>query len=297
MGFSEEVKTLAERLVNLRDKLPTTEAIKYSLVMPFLKCLGYDIFDPGEFIPSYPLEKDIIDYVILRKEEPEIIIEVKGLKETLDTYRQEVSRHFTTIGKARLAILTNGITYHVFTDLDEANKLDEKPVITIDLANLKEESIKELEKFKKELYNIENILQESKNLKYTIKTKEYLQKQLETPENDFILFVLRSICLGGELSGEEIDRYGATVKKAIIHFKDDFIIKKPEEVKEEVKEEEKPVEPVAEEKPVEPVAEEKPVEPVAEEKPKEEVKEEKEEEKAKEDGEEEKKRKKRGLFW
>ena len=45
--------------------------------------------------------------------------------------------------------LTNGITYRFYTDLEETNKMDEKPFLEFDITNLKESTVKEIEKFHK----------------------------------------------------------------------------------------------------------------------------------------------------
>ena len=40
--------------------------------------------------------------------------------------------------EARYAILTNGIIYQFFTELDEKNRMDITPFLTIDMENLDE---------------------------------------------------------------------------------------------------------------------------------------------------------------
>ena len=51
---------------------------------------------------------------------------------------------------ARYAILTNGIIYQFFTELDEKNRMDITPFLTIDMDNLDERLVRELERFTKD---------------------------------------------------------------------------------------------------------------------------------------------------
>ncbi|MEQ8220800.1 MAG: endonuclease [Candidatus Eremiobacterota bacterium] len=292
MAFNDEVKAFAEKTLALKERLKTEESVKYSLVMPFLQSLGYNVFDPGELVPSYPLqvnppkEKDI-DYAILRNGEPEILLEVKGIGTKLEDYRSDLGDYFRGSSKSRLAILTDGIIYEVFANIEEPDKMDKNPFFVIDLGNLNDESLAELKKLHKEDYNIDLILFQPKKLKYTRKAKEYLEKLLNEPDEEFVNFILKNI-YHGVWSPEVSEKYGAVIKDAIKLFN------------EEVKAKTVPVEPAKIEE-VAQVEEEKKEEKVIEIKPKKEKKEEVEEKKegAEEEPDEsksEKKPKKRGLF-
>ena len=53
MEFIEELNILAKNSLELKDEIQTKEAVKHSLVMPFLALLGYNIFNPKEVVPEY----------------------------------------------------------------------------------------------------------------------------------------------------------------------------------------------------------------------------------------------------
>jgi len=170
MSFEEELYKLSERISNLKDKVQTEEATKHSFVMPFLSILGYDIFNPEEVTPEFTADigkkkKEKVDYAIMKDGKPLILIEVKNHSEELDIHTNQLVRYFT-VTDAKFAILTNGIEYRFFSDLEEKNKMDDKPFLVIDLENLKERDIKELEKFKKENLNVDSILSMASRQKY-----------------------------------------------------------------------------------------------------------------------------------
>ena len=73
---------LTQRIPTLKERLTTEEATKQSLVLPFLQCLGYNVFDPHEVEPEYTADigskqGEKVDYAILSDGEPVILIECK----------------------------------------------------------------------------------------------------------------------------------------------------------------------------------------------------------------------------
>ena len=115
----------------MRDSIQTEEATKTSLIMPFFSLLGYDVFDPNEFVPEFTADVGIkkgekVDYAIVNEGQPVILIEAKWVGEKLDRHDSQLFRYFGTTC-AKFAILTNGVIYRFYTDLDEQNKMDEKP--------------------------------------------------------------------------------------------------------------------------------------------------------------------------
>jgi len=322
MAFNDEIKVFAEKTLALKERLKTDESVKYSLVMPLLQLLGYNVFDPGELVPSYPIQLDPpkdkhVDYAILRNGEPEILLEVKGIGKKLEDYRGDMADYFNGSSKARLAILTDGIKYEVFSNIEEPDKMDKAPFLVTDLANLNEDVLTELKKLHKDEYNIDLILFQPKKLKYTKKAKEYLEKLLDEPDEEFVNFILKNIYQGA-WSSDVSEKYGTVIRDAIKLFNEELkkaktVVPEPEKETEQVQEEKKEEKP-DEERVIEIKPKEKKKEEKKEEKPQEQVAQEQEEKK--EEGEEkgaeegteakqkdegddsksEKKPKKRGLF-
>ena len=151
--FEEKLKAFVERINLIKDSILTEEATKTSLVMPFFGLLGYDIFNPLEFVPEFTADFGIkkgekVDYVIALNGEPNILIEAKSVNEKLEKHDSQLFRYFGTLN-AKFAILTNGIIYKFYTDLDMPNKMDDAPFLTIDLLNIRDSDIAELKKFEK----------------------------------------------------------------------------------------------------------------------------------------------------
>ena len=50
MDFKDEIKQLADRVAKMKEKILTEEATKNAFIMPFINCLGYDVFNPLEVV-------------------------------------------------------------------------------------------------------------------------------------------------------------------------------------------------------------------------------------------------------
>lgn len=57
--FSDQLKSLGKRVSMLESNIETEEATKTSLIMPFFQVLGYDIFNPMEFVPEFTADVGI----------------------------------------------------------------------------------------------------------------------------------------------------------------------------------------------------------------------------------------------
>ena len=185
-----KLEQLHQRVDSLKDQIGTEEATKNAFVMPFIQILGYDIFNPTEVIPEFICDigtkkGEKIDYVIKKDNEPILIIECKHWKENADAHNSQLHRYYH-VSKARFGVLTNGHTYNFFADLEKPNIMDEKPFFTLDINNLKESNIKILEKFTKNGYSLESILDSAESLKYIKAIKNEFEKELQAPSDEFV---------------------------------------------------------------------------------------------------------------
>lgn len=185
-----KLEQLHQRVDNLKDQISTEEATKNAFVMPFIQILGYDIFNPTEVIPEFICDigtkkGEKVDYVIKKDNEPILIIECKHWKETADAHNSQLHRYFH-VSKARFGVLTNGHIYNFYADLEKPNIMDEKPFFTLDLSNLKDSNIKILEKFTKNGYHLEGILDSAEGLKYIKAIRKEFEKELQGPSDELV---------------------------------------------------------------------------------------------------------------
>lgn len=229
MGFTEDLKQFAERVIPLKENISTEEATKMSMIIPFFQLLGYDVFNPGEFCPEYTADVGVkkgekVDYAILINGNPEILIECKWCGESLSKHGSQLFRYFGT-SPAKFGILTNGLIYQFFTDLDEANKMDLAPFLEINLNDLKDAQINELKKFSKEVFDKDNIFSTASDLKYSSLIKGLLAKDLDDPSDEFIRYILSNV-YDGQKNQKVIDKFKSIVKKSFTGFVNDIVNQK-----------------------------------------------------------------------
>ena len=191
MDFVEELQALALKAEKLCSLLQTEEATKNALVMPFINTLGYDIFDPTEVIPEFIADVGIkkgekVDYAIKKDGKIVMLVECKHCGGDLNIkHASQLFRYFS-VTDARIAILTNGLVYRFFTDLEAPNKMDEKPFLEVDMAELDDVALTELKKLSKAAFNIDEIIAGAGELKYTRQIKRLISEQIENPSDEFV---------------------------------------------------------------------------------------------------------------
>lgn len=221
METAIQLKSLAEKINQLKDRIETEESAKHAFVLPFIHILGYDAFNPLEVVPEFTADLGLkkgekVDYAIFLNGEPIIIVECKGWKEKLTVHNSQLFRYFH-VTKTRFALLTNGITYQFFTDLDAQNKMDEKPFLEFDITNLKENTINEITKFHKSNFNVDNIVSNASSLKFIKEIKKQINLELENPSADFTKFFANKV-YNGRLTEKVVDEFKDLVQKSLNQF-------------------------------------------------------------------------------
>ncbi len=224
--FIEQIKSLSARVSKIKQSILTEEATKTSLIMPFFQILGYDIFNPEEFIPEFTADVGIkkgekVDYAIMNEGNPVILIEAKSVNEELQKHDSQLFRYFGTT-TAKFAILTNGTIYRFYTDLEEQNKMDSSPFFEFNILDLKEASIIELAKFKKNSFDLEKIFTTASELKYLNKLKKFLNEQWENPSEDYVRFLMTQI-YDGVKTKNKIDEFEPIIKKGYKQFINELV--------------------------------------------------------------------------
>lgn len=212
-----KLEQLYQRVSSLKEQINTEEATKNAFIMPFIQILGYDIFNPIEVIPEYVCDigtkkGEKIDYVLKKEGEPVLIMECKHWKENVDAHNSQLHRYYG-VSKARFGVLTNGIIYNFYADLEKPNIMDEKPFFTLDLSNIKDSNIKVLENFTKKGFDLESILDSAEGLKYIKAIRKEFESELKEP-SDEIIKLLVSRFFGKSLTSSRLTTFREYTKRA-----------------------------------------------------------------------------------
>ena len=231
MDFVDEVRTrsgrFAGRVKHWESEPPTEEATKTSLILPFIQMLGYDIFDPTQVVPEFTADIGIkrgekVDYAIMQRGKPAILIECKKYGSSLaeDAVSQLV-RYFG-VTNAHFGILTDGISYRFFSDLDQPNVMDPKPFFEFDMLSYSDKAVEELKRFTKEEFNVDETLEAAAVLKYIEGMKQALVRQLSAPDEEFSRWLTKQV-YSKVLTQAARERFTNLVRQAFREFIDDRI--------------------------------------------------------------------------
>ncbi len=241
--FQNAVKNIVNRVETLKDKVVTEEATKTSFILPMLNALGYDIFDPTVVVPEFTADigkkkGEKVDYAIMKDEKPLILIEAKPHTEKLDRHKTQLERYFT-VTDSKFAILTNGIEYRFFSDIEKPNVMDESPFLVIDVLNLKDRDIKQLQKFSNESLDIENILSMAGSKKYVNGIKDIFKKEAIDPSDDMAKFFAARLT-DKMLRQNVLDEFKAYTKQAFAEIVNDMVNDRINSIKSRLAEESSP---------------------------------------------------------
>lgn len=226
MDLKDQLKQIADKINKFKDSTQTEEATKNAFVMPFINALGYDIFNPLEVVPEFTADigtkqGEKVDYAILKDNVPIILIECKHWKENLDIHNTQLLRYFN-VTNAKFAILTNGLIYRFYTDLDSSNKMDEKPFLDINILDLKENQIDEVKKFHKSYFDESTILNTASILKYSNEVKIILSNEFKQPSEDFVRYFIPKVN-AGRATEKLVKQFNEIVKVSCQQFLSDII--------------------------------------------------------------------------
>lgn len=226
MDFKDIIRQLVERVEKLKDSLQTEEATKNALIMPFINSLGYDVFNPLEVVPEYICDigtkkGEKIDYAIMHNGETAILIECKHCSQNLSLHDNQLLRYFN-VSKAKFGVLTNGVTYRFYTDLEKENVMDEKPFLEINLLDLKDNQIEELRKFHKSYFDIDSIMNTASELKYTNELKNLINLEFNDPSPEFVKMFAKQV-YSGMMTPKIVEQFTGLLKRAAVHWKNEVI--------------------------------------------------------------------------
>ena len=219
MDFIDQFKAFSSRVASTKDIIQTEEATKNAMVMPFIQILGYNVFDPHEVTPE--LVADIgtkkgekVDYAILRDGQPIMLFECKKARADLNTNHSGQLFRYFHVTLARFGVLTNGIVYRFFTDLEQPNKMDTKPFFEFNILDFKERDVEELKKFAKAAFDIDTILATAHDLKYLRAIQGKLAEWMANPSEEFVRLVAADLLGSRRFTPALRDQFTVITKRA-----------------------------------------------------------------------------------
>lgn len=228
MDFNDALTMLADKVAEQWESIQTEEATKNAFIMPFISTvLGYDVFDPREVIPEFVADVGVkkgekIDYAIAHDGEIQILIECKKVSGDLTLEHASQLYRYFAVTSARVAILTNGRVYNFYTDLDAPNKMDAKPFLVLDLADIDPTLLPELKKLTKDTFDLTSIVTAAEELKYVGAMKREVAAEFKEPSPEFVKLLTQRV-YDGRFTQAVQEKFTGLVEKALRQFLNDRV--------------------------------------------------------------------------
>jgi len=157
-NLKETLEMVLERMKKYRDLYEKSEeSVRYQIVNPILKDLGWNPENPEDVQPNISTEEGVPDYSLLKNEKKVLFIEAKKL--LVDVEEKEIIRKLGQycFGEGmKYGVLSNGAIWILFRAFQEGTTMAERLVWKVDLENDDmTASIRRLTTISKD--NIENI--------------------------------------------------------------------------------------------------------------------------------------------
>lgn len=222
MDLIDKLNELSNRIQRQRDSVSTEQAAKTAFVLPFLQALGYDVFNPSEVIPELTADHGVkkgekVDYAIKLDEKIIILIECKPIGSVLDAKCASQLFRYFSVTDARFSVLTDGVRYLFFSDLENPNKMDDRPFFEFNILQFSDSDIDELKKFSKSTFNLESILSRASSLKYHKALLAEIQMEFNNPSEDLVR-LLTSRVYNGRFTQQIKEEFTSLTRSALRDF-------------------------------------------------------------------------------
>jgi predicted type IV restriction endonuclease len=224
LDFIDHLRVIASRAETSKDLIQTEEATKTALILPLIQALGYDVFNPQEVMPE--LVADIgtkkgekVDYAIIKDGKPAILFECKKVGGDLNiNHASQLFRYFHVTEECRFAVLTNGLIYKFFTDIEQPNVMDKTPFFEFNILDFKVSDVEELKKFAKSVYDLDSILNTANQLKYVRGIQNKFASLLAEPSDELIRMLTTDVIGNKRFTSSIKDQFSVLVKNALDQF-------------------------------------------------------------------------------
>lgn len=223
MDFIDRIGELAGRVDKQLPYCQTEEATKNALIMPFINALGYNVFDPTEVMPEFVADVGLkkgekVDYAVMSDGKPIMLFECKWSGADLNAeHASQLHRYFGAVPNVRFGILTNGIEYRFYSDLDAPNRMDDRPFFRFNLLEYQDRDVGELKKFTKPRFDLDEILTTASELKYTAAMQKILIQEFENPSDELVRFLAMQV-YSGRMTQSVREQFAEITKKALRLF-------------------------------------------------------------------------------
>lgn len=231
ISLQKEIEKL--QVIVLKNKVHYTneEITKQTIILPFIKILGYDPQNPAEvkseFTPPNSPNNSKVDYCINISGNDCIFIEAKTYGRNIDRYISQIKGYHDDSDEVEYSILTNGTDYYFFTNSKNSDTMSSSPFFCFNLLDYSIDDLETLVAFTRQKYNYREIRILSSENRIINKMVNNLYDLLGNP--DALLEFLSDS--NSELPPDTVNRLiSVAMEKAVILKGDEYEIERKQKV-------------------------------------------------------------------
>ena len=212
MSLYDDLTEIAQQVIRQQPQMKNSErATIHASVLPFIGALGYNTQDLSEVYPEYAiLNMDAVDFAILRDDAPVIFVEAKSAGNKLQNKEwKQLFQYFNAEIGLPFGILTNGVEYRFYTDLNADNIMDKEPFLTLDLLNLDARLVNELEGLTKSDFDPERVVDGARKRVLA----RLLNQEMNNPSDEIARYFAKQLTTK-RLSSNELRYYAGLLREA-----------------------------------------------------------------------------------
>ena len=194
MELIEKLRNLAADIHRRREAATNEDNTRSFLVEPFIKILGYDSSEPDDLEQQYASQSGPVDLALKKDGKRIALIEIKKAETDLSKHELQLKRYYYNVGKGvRFGILTNGIEYRFYADLEDRNLMDDEPYMVLNIKDIDEGVVTALATLTKSAFDLEMALSSARTLKYKRIIRQALREELEPLSKDLLRHFVKKI--------------------------------------------------------------------------------------------------------
>jgi hypothetical protein len=178
------------------------------LVEPFFEILRFNRgFENGNLVPEFDadfasLKGKKVDYAILFRNKPEIIIEVKKANTTLtDKHLAQLNEYFNNTNESKIGVLTNGVEFAFYCRNNNGggNGLHPTAFYKFDWRNIEGNNLEKLGEFYATSIDIKILVENAQQTFFIEQFEEALYKEFSNPSRELVKVIFNHMS-GNRLS-------------------------------------------------------------------------------------------------
>ena len=219
MELNERMNALKSSAESQLHALNSRKRTENALILPFFRALGYDPFDVRGVEPDFDVgleEQGVktVDYALKKNGEPVMLFQCEKAEANLgrdDNFF--LAQSFDALS-ADIAVVTNGLRYRFYANLDSGIRVGGRPFLKFDLLKHKPEKVGKLGPLTKSRFDTGQILSAAYERICGRLLRTYFAEQRQSPDDPFVRFMASQI-YEDEVSDDVLERVRPVVQAVL----------------------------------------------------------------------------------